>query len=292
MSGGGSSGLPNDSGTSVHLLGTGTPVPDPARGGSGTAITSIGGWVLVDCGRGVTQRALEANLDLLSLVAVFLTHHHSDHVSDLATLAITRWVDGAVEPLVVVVPEGPSAAFARRCLSAYGDQAFYSQSDSRSGPRPTIDVHSFVAAEDPEPVFTDETFAVSSVLVDHHPMEAAVGYRIDGNGVSVVVSGDTAACPGIEKLAVEADLLIHEAVLAASVRSELLDWNAGAPSVGSLARKSRVRRLVLTHLLPAPRDEAEESSFIGEARSGGYTGPIQIARDLMRIDLSGPASAI
>ena len=36
-------------------------------------------WVLVDCGRAATQRALDAGLQLTSVVSVAITHHHSDH---------------------------------------------------------------------------------------------------------------------------------------------------------------------------------------------------------------------
>jgi hypothetical protein len=61
----------------VCLLGTGTPEPDPGRAGSGIAVVHDGDWLLVDCGRGVAQRTMQAGLDLLRLKAVLLTHHHS-----------------------------------------------------------------------------------------------------------------------------------------------------------------------------------------------------------------------
>ena len=131
----------------IHLLGTGTPNPDPRRCGSGTALTldPTSDWLLVDCGRGVTQRALEAELDLRNLRAVFLTHHHSDHVSDLANLAIARLVAGAATPLPVVVPAGPCARFAESCLDAFDDMAFYSQRRAGEALRPAIEVDPFRA---------------------------------------------------------------------------------------------------------------------------------------------------
>lgn len=258
---------------------------DPTRCGSGVAVSGPDGWLLVDCGRGVTQRAAEAGLGLDRLLAVCLTHHHSDHISDLATLAIARWSNGATMPTSVIAPTGPSADFARSCLTAFPDQAFFSQAPTGSGSRPTIEVRNFDVAVEPAEIAAVGSFRVSSVLVDHHPIEAAVGYRIDHGETSVVVSGDTAACSGVEQLSSGVDLLIHEALLARAVRPQLLEWNASAESVGALAHRARAKRLVLTHLIPAPNDEASEQEFIDDARRGGFTGSIQVGRDLMKLDV-------
>ncbi len=41
----------------VTLLGTGSPIPDPNRAGPSTLVRARGQVLLVDCGRGVLQRA-------------------------------------------------------------------------------------------------------------------------------------------------------------------------------------------------------------------------------------------
>jgi len=260
-------------------------MPDPARCGSGTAIVHEGRWVLVDCGRGVTQRVMEAGLDLAELDAVLLTHHHSDHVSDLATLMITRWVDGAAAPTLVIAPRGPSARYARGCLDGFEDQAFYSQANADSPPRPSIAVNEFVATDDPGVVLESTRWRVTSALVDHSPIEAAVGYRIEVGGRVVAVSGDTARCVGVERLAAGADVLIHEALRSDRVSPALLEWNASARSVGELGRDLDLPWLVLTHLLPAPRRAGDEQGFVDEARATGYDGELTVARDLLRLTL-------
>ena len=56
-------------------------------------------------------------------------------------------------------------------------------------------------------------------------------------------------------------------------------------SVGELAQDATVGRLVLTHLLPSPRDADEEGAFVAEARTGGYRGPITVAHDLDVLDV-------
>jgi ribonuclease Z len=239
--------------------------------------------VLVDCGRAATQRALDAGLDLSDLVAVAVTHHHSDHISDLATLAITRWSAGAATPLTVVAPEGPSARFARRCIDVYDDQAFHSQAPRGAGPRPTVEVRAFAPTASPSVVLAATGWRLSAALVDHHPVAPAVGYRVEHGGASVAVSGDTAVCAGMHALAQDIDVLVHEALLTDRVTPELLAWNAGARAVGELAARVRPGKLVLTHLIPAPASDAERDAYLTEVRAGGFGGLTLVAHDGLRI---------
>ena len=266
------------------MLGSGTPIPTPDRAGSGLAVVDDGAWVLVDCGRAITQRALEAGLDLTSLVAVCITHHHSDHISDLATLAITRWTAGAGTPLTVVVPDGPVTRYAAACLDIFDEQSFHGQARVRGRP-PTVDRRAVVRGRRRRGHRARERdgWLITTALVDHHPVAPAVGYRIERAGRVVTVSGDTAVCPGMRLLAANADVLVHEALLTAVVRPAVLEWNAGAGLVGGLAADAGVGRLVLTHLIPPPTTEQEVAAFLTEAREGGYRGPIDVAHDGLRV---------
>ena len=267
----------------VVVLGSGTPRADPGRAGSALAVVSGPDWLLVDCGRAATQRAIDAGLDLTALAAVALTHHHSDHVSDLATLATARWCAGATTPLAVVAPAGPAARFASRCLDAYEDQCFYGQSSEAAGPRPRLAVHAFDPAAAVTPVHDAGGWRLSAVVVDHHPVAPAVGYLVEIDGARVAVSGDTAVGDGMRALARDVDVLVHETLHPALVPDDLLAWNAGADAVGALAAATSPATLVLTHLLPAPVTPDHEQSYLAEVRRGGYDGPTVVARDLARI---------
>ena len=229
---------------------------------------------------------LQAGLDLGRLDVVALTHHHSDHVSDLASLAIARWVNGASEPLTVLAPKGPCSRFAHGCLDGFEDEAFSSQGPANASTRPFVAVIEFGAAASPTVVFDEGPWSVSATLVDHHPIEAAVGYRIVIDGRVVAISGDTAVCAGVELLAVGADILIHEAARTDRCSPRLLEWNASAFSVGVLADSLRLPTTVLTHLLPAPNTDLDERAFVDEVRSSGYSGEVILATDLMRITLT------
>ena len=269
----------------VLILGSGTPNADQGRGGAAVAVVADDGdWLLIDAGRAATQRAIDAGLDLARLAGVFITHHHSDHLSDLPTLATTRWVVGASGPLLVIAPQGPCTRFAESCLDAFDDSCFHGQSVS-AGRRPSIEVLGFETSTTATPVWQSAGWSISSALVDHHPVAPAVGYRVHIDDVTIAISGDTAVCDGIRALARDADVLVHEALLTATASASLLAWNAGARSVGQMAAEERVRTLMLTHLLPAPRDAADEEAFAAEARAGGWTGPLHIARDLLRVQV-------
>jgi ribonuclease Z len=274
----------------VVVLGSGSPVPDPERGGAALAVVANDGWMMVDCGRAATQRAIAAGLDPRTVVAVAITHHHSDHLSDLATFATARWAAGAASPLVVIAPDGPATRFARRCLDAFEDQSFYGQAVPAAGPRPVIEVHPFAASRHVSVVHTAAHWSLSSVLVDHHPVEPSVGYLIQHGRRRVAVSGDTAVCDGMRVLARDVDVLVHQALLSDRVAPALLEWNAAARAVGELAAQVLPRMLVLTHLIPAPTSTADEDSYLEDARAGGFEGPTIVAHDLLRIPIDDSES--
>jgi ribonuclease Z len=273
---------------SVVVLGSGTPNPDPGRAGSAIAVVDDDAWVLVDCGRGATLRAITAELDLTRLAGVLLTHHHSDHVSDLATLAIARWAAGGTTPLLVVAPAGPASTFAARCLDAFDDDCFQRQAAPEAGPRPTTEVQTFAPTDGATAVRDADGWIVRSALVDHHPIEPAVGYRVERAGAVVMVSGDTRVCDGVRTLSAGAHVIVHEALLADRVSLGLLDWNASAESVGALAATIRPQTLALTHLIPAPACAADEQAFRDDVRRGGFDGCTIVARDLLRIEIDVP----
>jgi ribonuclease Z len=274
--------------TEVIILGSGTPNPDPGRAGSAVAIVADDGWVLVDCGRAATQRATDAGLDLRALVVVALTHHHSDHLSDLSTLATARWVAGATTPLTIVAPAGPTTDFAERCLDGFVDESFYAQGPSSGGTRPTVVVQPIEAPSEPAEVFAGGEMRLSSVLVDHHPVEPAVAYLVETGGHRIVISGDTAVCSGMRVLARGVDVLVHEALLTSRVRPALLEWNAGSRQIGELAASVDPGVLVLTHLIPAPRSTEDEVAYVEEVRAGGFEGTTIVARDLLHIPVQKP----
>ena len=111
----------------ITLLGTGSPIPDPNRAGPSTLVRAGGQVFLVDCGRGVLQRAAAIGVGPNALSALLLTHLHSDHIAELGDVLITRWVTTFVPdpaPLPIIGPPGTAEVVAAT-LKAFGHDICY-----------------------------------------------------------------------------------------------------------------------------------------------------------------------
>jgi ribonuclease Z len=131
--------------------------------------------------------------------------------------------------------------------------------------------------------------------VHHEPVEAAVAFRVDTPDGAVVISGDTRVCDEVFRLAEGADVLVHEACrrtglgesVKGSVFETIFSYHADTVEMGAMAERHGIKHLVLTHLIPAPREERHEASFEKDVRNGGYTGTVTVGRDLTEIVVGG-----
>lgn len=271
----------------VVLTGTGVPVPDPHRAGAGTLVELDDVRLQVDAGRGTVQRLTAAMAPVQTLDVVLLTHHHSDHLTGLADLVLTRWLGGA-HTTTIVAPAGPTSRFAAEVLDQWSDDiAVRIEHADHDGP-PAVEVVEFDAADVPQEVWRAGDVVVSAVSVHHEPVLPAVAYRIDAPSGSVVVSGDTAVCDEVERLAAGADVLVHEVRLRSFAEAvvgthyePIAAYHADAVDLGACAQRAGVGRLALTHFIPPPVDGYEP--FLDEVRSGGFTGELVAGDDLTTI---------
>lgn len=280
--------------TSVTLTGTGTPMVVPGVAGPGVLVQHGPVTIQIDVGRGTVMRLGDLGVDLTALSAVLVTHHHSDHMVGLADLLMSRWLEEVATlagqpPLPVVVPEGPAARIARHVLDVWEEEIQLRRTHTGRPDHPAPGVVAFEPVEVPAEVYRLDAVTVDAVLVDHRPVQPAVGYRVTTPDGRVVVSGDTALSPAVEELAAEADVLVHEVFRRAAVEGLLSDadaiaaYHSEARDVGALAARAGVRRLVLTHLIPPIRDADDELGFVEDVRAGGFAGELLVGRDLIAI---------
>ena len=282
--------------TEVIITGSGTPIPVADRAGPGVLVRRGDVTLQFDAGRSTVQRLTAAGVWIPDLTAFFATHHHSDHLTALQDLVLTAWVmdrDLADRALPIVVPAGPAASFAHRMLDAWDhDLAVRMEHAGRTVP-PQYEVIAFEYPEHPTEVWSTTDVRVLAGQVRHEPVHPAVGYRIETPEGSVAITGDTLVCDEVAALADGCDVLVYEAMRFEPVERRpphlrfILDYHADTRLIGRQAAELGVPILVLTHLIPPPRDDADRQAFVDDIRAGGYEGELVVADDLDRVVLTG-----
>lgn len=280
--------------TSVTITGTGCPIPDAHRAGPGAMVRYVddSGTEMVlqfDAGRGTVQRLTGADVWIPYVSAVFLTHYHSDHVSGLYDLVLTHWTMDRTDKapgLPIIAPEGSTANFVSTMLDSWDDDIEVRRIHAGRESRPDPTLISFAAPTTPTEVWRQGDVVVSACQVRHEPVVDAVGFRVDTPDGSVVISGDTRVCDEMATLSAGADVVVYEAMRFSFYddlpphRHYVMDYHADTKLIGAQAAELGIPKLVLTHLIPAPTNDAERQLYIDEVRSSGYEGELVVAEDL------------
>ena len=275
--------------TRVILLGSkGGPSPSPSRAPACVAIVIGGSIYLVDCPNGVARQIVMAGLSLDRLSQVFITHNHSDHVLDVGSLLVLAWGSGLKSAVGVHGPSPLRKIVAQSLAASSYDIAARMREEGRPPLKPLIHVHE---QESAGPVFRDATVTVSCTAVDHYTVRPALAYRFDTPTRSIVISGDTTCSDALVDLARDADLLIHEAMYAdgidqlasgnTSLREHLLRSHSTTEQVGMVAARAGVKKLVLSHLVPAFPTITDEMWLTGVRKY--FSGEAIVGRDLLEV---------
>jgi len=148
-------------------------------------------------------------------------------------------------------------------------------------------------------VAEDDDVRVSAILVQHAPVFPAFAYRFDTADGAVVLSGDTAPCPNLIRLARGADVLVHEVFddrtggeddggeddggwEARQRHHHTVTSHTPLSRVGDVAAEAGVSRLVLTHFIPGDDALAAEHWLAGVT---GFDGEVIVGRDLLELTL-------
>jgi ribonuclease Z len=277
----------------IVLLGTGTPVLDAAREHSALLIRVAGESLLFDAGRGVTSNMARLGDLPQKLGAIFITHHHFDHIGGLGELLMTAWHNGRVTPLDVFGPPGTAAIIDALLGTVFArDIAFALAADPG-----TPHIRDVVRVTEIGPGWDDNRggWRVSSAQVEHgHALGISqadfpcLGYRLECEGRVIAISGDTVDCPGLDQIARDADVLVQCCYLAeAEITTPAFermarDVIASSRQAGRIAARNRVGRLVLTHF--RPKSPELMKSILGDIRRE-YDGEAILGEDLMVLEI-------
>jgi ribonuclease Z len=275
------SSLQGAAGFRVVLLGTGTPAPEMNRFGASILVEAGDERLLFDAGRGAMQRLNQ--IDDRDVTNLFLTHLHSDHTVGIPDIFLTGWLlRRRTVPFNVWGPKG-TADMLSHIRAAYAfDIGIRVSDDGRNPDGARVDAHDIEEGV----VFNKNGVKVTAFTVDHRPVEPAFGYRVDYNGHSVALSGDTRFSENLITHATGVDLLIHE--IAANSDPSVTQENNRVfahhtlpEQAATVFTRTHPKLAVYSHIIAVGLTDQQ---LIDVTRKG-YQGPVVAGADLMTFEI-------
>jgi len=282
--------------TTVTITGTGTPLATHDRAGAGVLIKHGDTHLQFDAGRGTVARLLAAGSSPADLTALFLTHYHSDHVVGLQDVVLSHWtmdVYDVAGRMAIYAPNGSTMRFCERMLDLWDHDLEVRALENKRDPEPKVDLVGFDTPDEPTEVWSHGEVRVLAGPVRHEPIVGAVGFRVETPDGVIAISGDTVVCDEVAALSAGADVVIYEAMRMDVIaqrppdKQYIMKYHAGTREIGEQMAELDIPIVMLTHLIPAPADDAAKQPFIDEVREGGYEGELWVCDDLDTVTLGG-----
>jgi ribonuclease Z len=270
----------------VILIGTGGPELTPTRAGEATLVNVNSQNLLFDAGRGALDGIYAAGIRPQDVSRIFLTHLHSDHIEGLPSLWMTPWfLLGRRQKLQIWGPAG-TAAMVQGMRQMFAHDLKHRPNTVLKREYLDVDVHEVT----PGVVYSEAGVKITAIAVEHHDGNPAFGYRVDAFGRSVMLTGDTTYTDGLANAGKGVDVLISNVAAGAEAieRSGTIE-----PILAKLMRPEQAARLFLAD---APRlavyshivkkglpGTAGDEVILARTRQAGYTGPLQMGLDGMKI---------
>jgi ribonuclease BN (tRNA processing enzyme) len=265
----------------LTVLGCRAGMPADGQASSGYLVETASARLLLDCGPGIAT-ALSAVTDATELDAVVVSHLHADHCYDLlpigkSLLSATMHYPGGpdvlvaeVKPVPLFVPAGARELFTRWA-------ALFPVTTM-----PMLD-KAFERAFDVREYQPGDRFEVGDTTIGLHELrhvKTNCGIRVEAGGVTLAYTGDTGMTDAAVKLAADADLLLAEATLSETDRTEHGHLSGG--DAGRIAARAGVRELALTHFACTEEDWLQH---LHDDAKSAYAGPIRLVQAGERVSV-------
>ena len=272
----------------VTVLGSGTPVPSKTQFGP-SILVDIGDKKFVfDCGRGCSSRLgqLEPR-SIKDVDALFVTHLHSDHVMGIADLWLNGWAQGRNTPLEVWGPTGTSDMMeGLRIAYAYDIDVRHS---SGLPATQTGIASAFIDLDSDGVIYDRDGIKVTAFLVDHGKVYPAFGYRIDYQGRSIAISGDTSPTENLYTYGKDTDVFLHEVMSPALIKilqkdfakfaDKIVSHHTTAEQAADIFAKTNPRLAVYYHT----KNDGNFGQSLVDVTRETYSGPLEVSSDLFQI---------
>lgn len=271
-------------GLDVVVLGSGGPELSDKRASTGYLVRENGkARFIIDFGAGSSLNFERAGGEIKDLEALLFTHFHVDHSNDLPALVKASYFSGRTRDLPIYGPTGnhtipTTPVFVER---HFGEKGVYPYlSDFLNGEAAFTLKPVAVNADKKTPKLFETKlggFTVKAIPVEHGLLPS-LGWRIEKNGCSVTVSGDTSnAGKTLDVLAQNTDIFIaHNAVPESSTDRIAVKLHMRPSEIGRIARQTGSRSVVLTHFMR--RTENVKPQTFAAIRKN-YQGRLSFAQD-------------
>ncbi len=261
----------------ITFLGTSGSTPTKERSLPGVSIEYDGSVYLFDCGEGVQRQLMLYSINPSRIRCIFITHMHGDHVIGVAGLIRTLALNKRTEPLHIYVPEGeqeklrPLVDFDRayipyrivivgvksgRVASGRG----FTVSALRL--RHSVPTYGYVFKEDGRHRFNKARcikLGIKGSMFSDLERKGAImvgkkKVRLEdvsdyAEGRKVAYITDTRPVSGAAMAASGADIMIHEATYADSLKALAKErMHSTAFESAGVANKAKAKKLVIFHM--------------------------------------------
>ncbi len=284
----------------ITILGCGTPTPVPEAFGTAHLVEAAGQKLLFDCGPGTTHKLVRLGISPTEIDNLFFTHQHFDHNADFPAFVLVRWdqtvprdrplhVYGSrqTEEFVEGIIDEEKGAFRRDWLARVNHPAGHATYRRRGGELPRRKPMVQVTELDPGGVVEGDGWRVTAAHAPHvQPWLESLAFRVDAEGRSVVLTGDTRVDEAITTLARGADVLMMMCWEADDQMNHTGRDRASASikDCADTATAAGVKTLVLVHLGPRLRTPEMARARQAEAEAH-FDGTIIFGEELTEVPL-------
>lgn len=287
----------------VGFCGTGSPLPSRDRASACTVVVAGGSLFVFDAGEGAGETLSLMGMPLGKIEGVFLTHLHSDHFEGLGPLALQRWAGTAAQTaLPIFGPEG-TQKIADGLNIAYQPDSTYRMAHHGPIAVPPSGFGFAATVLNPGVVYDKDGVKITAFPVNHAPVAPAYGYRLDWQGKSVTISGDTAKAPIIDKIAKNTDVLVYEVLQPRLVEEmakaadrhgqkgrtkifrDIQTYHIDPITAAKSATAAEAKMLAFTHVVPSLPSPL--MGLVSKGASDHFTGPIRTMRDGDLLSITG-----
>ncbi len=275
----------------VTFLGTGSMVPTKERNHIAVLVSYKDENILVDCGEGTQRQLRFADISPTKVTKILISHWHGDHVLGLPGLMYSLATCEYSKTLEIYGPKG-AKEFMSHLLKgfAYKDQISYEIHEVEdgiffNGKDFMLEAKSLVhtapclgyAFVEKNKRNIDVEYLKKNYGLSKHPIlrdlqagkdivwkdkkiSADKATRIT-KGKKIVFVSDTAYCKSAVDLAKDSDLLVCESTYLSDLKDKAKDYlHLTAEQAGEIAKKAKVKKLVLTHFSQRYKDVREIES--------------------------------